>query len=105
MKIKNGESTEESNGDDDTSFVHTGYGCDNCSMFPIKGKRYHCSVCKESYDLCYKCHNKRDVIHPDHTFDVIDKATLSTPLQQPNPVQQQNGKGSQPEEDKSCIMM
>lgn len=34
--------------------IHTGYECDNCSVNPIIGLRYHCNsfLCEDDYDLC-----------------------------------------------------
>ena len=43
--------------------VHEGYNCDNCDMYPIRGKRYSCAVCKE-YDLCEECERESGHEHP-----------------------------------------
>lgn len=34
---------------------HEGYKCDDCSMEPIVGIRYHCETCPVDYDLCQAC--------------------------------------------------
>lgn len=43
--------------------IHSGYSCNNCSVNPIVGLRYHCRsfLCDDDYDLCQKCY--RDVGH------------------------------------------
>jgi hypothetical protein len=45
--------------------VHTGVGCDQCKIRPIKGIRYKCSVCPD-YDNCSACEAKaiHDPSHP-----------------------------------------
>jgi len=47
------------------SNVHTDVRCDGCSVRPIVGTRYKCSVCP-NYDLCEKCESKQvhDATHP-----------------------------------------
>lgn len=42
---------------------HFNVGCDECNMFPIMGKRYHCDACSPSYDLCDTCFSKTSHTH------------------------------------------
>merc|ERR1712194_145407 len=48
--------------------VHEGIMCNHCSMKPIVGDRFKCSVCP-MYNLCETCYPKRAVVHPlEHKF-------------------------------------
>ena len=38
----------------ESDVAHTNYNCDGCGMKPIKGVRYHCTVCND-FDFCSKC--------------------------------------------------
>ncbi|KAF4673299.1 zinc finger SWIM-type containing 2 [Perkinsus chesapeaki] len=37
--------------------VHYGVACEECGMFPIRGRRYHCNFCTE-HDLCESCYKE-----------------------------------------------
>jgi hypothetical protein len=45
------------------SIVHSLVTCDGCSVSPIQGIRYKCSVCPD-YDLCSKCEASNVHSHP-----------------------------------------
>lgn len=47
--------------------VHETVRCDGCSVFPIVGTRYKCSVCAD-YDLCETCEAAGDVHPVEHTL-------------------------------------
>lgn len=46
--------------------VHSSSRCDGCSMYPIKGRRYRCTQCKD-FDFCQTCFYKNQKRH-DHPF-------------------------------------
>ncbi|KAK8085845.1 hypothetical protein PG997_007116 [Apiospora hydei] len=50
--------------------AYQGTSCDYCHH-NLDGYQYSCRDCKPfEFDLCYKCHNQRSVLHdPDHTFE------------------------------------
>lgn len=50
----------------DEKTVHKQIRCDGCSMFPIQGIRYNCSVC-DNFNYCQRCRNKFGYVH-QHTF-------------------------------------
>lgn len=45
--------------------LHEGFACDICSMLPIKGIRYKCTVCAD-YDICDSCEQAGE--HSQHTM-------------------------------------
>lgn len=47
--------------------IHTGVYCDNCKKNNITGIRYKCCYC-QNYDLCNKCINYSEQIHPENHF-------------------------------------
>jgi hypothetical protein len=47
--------------------IHTGVFCDNCKKNNITGIRYKCCYC-QNYDLCYRCINYSEQIHPENHF-------------------------------------
>jgi len=49
---------------------HFGVTCDGCQVRDFTGTRYRCLSCLD-YDLCEACHGRREVIHPEHQFEVI----------------------------------
>jgi hypothetical protein len=60
---------------EELSAVHTGVTCDSCSMSPIIGTRYKCSVC-HNFDFCQNC--ERNVQHP-HPFLKI-RSSVKAPM-------------------------
>ena len=54
--------------------VHRGYICDGCNMEPIKGNRYHCTVCND-FDYCDACEEKYKNEHR-HPFLKIYKPSM-----------------------------
>ena len=46
----------------DAHAVHMGVACDNCQVFPIRGLRYKCSVCK-NFDFCAQCEDRCEHEH------------------------------------------
>jgi len=54
-----------------TGGVHTGITCDGCTVFPIVGERWKCSICHD-FDLCASCHNLG--VHPkSHPMNQIEQ--------------------------------
>ena len=47
--------------------IHTGVFCDNCKKNNITGIRYKCCYC-QNYDLCDRCINYSEQIHPENHF-------------------------------------
>tara|TARA_B110000037_G_scaffold9302_1_gene10162 strand:- start:765 stop:1304 length:540 start_codon:yes stop_codon:yes gene_type:complete len=47
--------------------IHTGVYCDNCKKNNITGIRYKCCYC-QNYDLCDRCINYSEQIHPENHF-------------------------------------
>ncbi|KAI1460619.1 ankyrin repeat-containing domain protein [Annulohypoxylon moriforme] len=51
-------------------FKQPDFWCNSC-LFDCYGLRYQCKLCGD-FDLCYKCYNSKDKIHPpDHKFEEI----------------------------------
>ncbi|KAK7943842.1 ankyrin repeat protein [Apiospora aurea] len=52
------------------NLLRPGTSCDYC-YHNLDGYQYSCRHCKPfEFDLCYKCHNQRSVLHdPDHIFE------------------------------------
>ncbi|KAH0498228.1 hypothetical protein TgHK011_005494 [Trichoderma gracile] len=68
-KSKSG-SDEETDEDKSKKGNPRGETCDGCRV-KIFGFCYHCNDCLD-FDLCWKCHAHRDLIHPpDHTYDEL----------------------------------
>ena len=56
--------------------IHTGIECDNCSVTPIQGLRYKCSICQE-YDLCEECEKEGSHGHnEDHSMIAVSYPEL-----------------------------
>ncbi|EFA82588.1 ZZ-type zinc finger-containing protein [Heterostelium album PN500] len=58
----NNNNTEEKPSEKDELVEHVNVVCDGCES-SIFGIRYKCAIC-HNYDLCSKCEQKGDVIHP-----------------------------------------
>ena len=43
--------------------IHENVKCDGCGIFPVKGIRYKCSVCKD-FDYCEECEQRFAHPHP-----------------------------------------
>ncbi|XP_078173339.1 proteolysis 1 isoform X2 [Carex rostrata] len=73
--------------DEDRYNIHFGVGCDNCGLYPIKGKRYKCMDCKEEigFDLCESCYSTKSKLPgrfnqqhtSDHRFELDNSHLLS----------------------------
>lgn len=44
--------------------------------------RYKCKDCWE-FDLCYKCYAGRDVLHPDHEWELMGQEFEDDPVSEP----------------------
>lgn len=62
--------------------MHQGIRCAGCSMDPLRGDRFKCSVCKD-YDLCEWCYDEKATVHPNHRFHV-QKAVRPAPKPAPH---------------------
>lgn len=56
--------------------VHGAFTCDGCGMEPIRGTRYHCTVCS-NYDLCSNCKNHSSIHTTPHEFEVFTEPRYS----------------------------
>mmetsp|Transcript_91937 Transcript_91937/g.256122 ORF Transcript_91937/g.256122 Transcript_91937/m.256122 type:complete len:1055 (-) Transcript_91937:12-3176(-) len=65
--------------DDDE--VHYGVTCGRCSVNPIRGDRFKCSIC-ESYDLCETCYERKAEVHPGNHRFFVQKVVQSKPTPQ-----------------------
>lgn len=65
---------------------HTGISCDNCSCYPIVGRRYKCAVCYD-FDICENCEEKGvHNHHPMARFLSVNKNLYHKPLKMNKPV-------------------
>ncbi|CAF3032752.1 unnamed protein product, partial [Rotaria sp. Silwood2] len=56
--------------------IHYNTSCDGCKTVNFKGIRYQCDECRESYDLCESCYQKRNNLHPNHNFKIVQSPLL-----------------------------
>jgi len=71
---------------DPNAFVHNGYACDACHIFPIRGTRHRCAQCSNSYDLCSHCYETKSYNHNNnHKFNPINGLIQSVPPNIPEP--------------------
>jgi hypothetical protein len=71
--------------------LHNRVRCDGCGESPIRGIRYKCSKCPESYDLCSTCNEKQPAIHdPGHLFLQIRRPLV--PVYQTKMLAAENGR-------------
>ena len=96
--------------------IHEDIRCDGCSIKPIKGDRYKCSVC-ENFDLCEKCEEEnyqkgkqhphnfiriRQPIHSDEILPEINPKPLYNSIDIPLKIEPNNSKKI--ESDSSLII-
>ncbi|KAK0622183.1 Delta-latroinsectotoxin-Lt1a [Lasiodiplodia hormozganensis] len=70
--------------------------CDAC-LFKVCGVRYRCKDCWD-FDFCYKCYARRDVLHPDHEWEIMGQEFEDDPVSEPEAAEED----SESDDDTDC---
>ncbi|KAF4546017.1 uncharacterized protein LTHEOB_4669 [Lasiodiplodia theobromae] len=70
--------------------------CDAC-LFKVCGVRYRCKDCWD-FNFCYKCYARRDVLHPDHEWEIMGQEFEDDPVSEPEAAEED----SESDDDTDC---